>query len=96
MRLVRATSRRGFSLIWVLVLVTLTAAISVELTRHIFMARQQAVATESCLQAEWLARAGHAWAADQLTQKKWHGNLRQAARRKLARNLPSCHKTTWK
>ena len=68
MRLVRATSRRGFSLIWVLVMVTLTAAISVELTRHIFMARQQAVATESCLQAEWLARAGHAWAANELAQ----------------------------
>lgn len=65
----RPSPRRGFSLIWVLVLLTLTAAVSVELTRHILMARQQAVATENALQAEWLARAGLQWAADQINQK---------------------------
>ncbi|MFM8931939.1 MAG: hypothetical protein ACKOS8_08710 [Gemmataceae bacterium] len=66
MRLVRLHRRRGFSLIWVLVLITLTAAVSVELTRHILMARQQAVATENSLQAEWLARAGITWGASKL------------------------------
>ena len=69
MRLVRLHHRRGFSLIWVLVLITLTAGLSVELTRHILMARQQAVATESALQAEWLARAGMAWGASLLRQQ---------------------------
>lgn len=69
MRLVRLHRRRGFSLIWVLVLITLTAAVSVELTRHILMARQQAVATENSLQAEWLARAGITWGASKLRQQ---------------------------
>ncbi len=65
----RQSPRRGFSLIWVLVLLTLTAAVSVEWARQIIMARQQAVATENALQAEWLARAGLNWAAVQIQQK---------------------------
>jgi len=92
MRLVRLHRRRGFSLIWVLVLITLTAAVSVELTRHILMARQQAVATENALQAEWLARAGINWGASKVT--------RQGAKATLGRlpgdNWPGTCEVAWK
>jgi len=66
MRSTGRSPRRGFSLIWVLVLVTLTAGVSVELVRQIFMARQQARATEDGLRAEWAARAAIQWAGVRL------------------------------
>ena len=69
MKLPQGQGRRGFSLIWVLVLLMVASAVSVELTRQIGMARQQAIATEQALQAEWLARAGLVWGASQLVEK---------------------------
>lgn len=78
MRNSSARTRPGFSMIWVLVLVTLTAGISVELVRQIFMARQQARATEDGLRAEWAGRAAILWAGARLKQagkKAELGNL---------------------